>query len=498
MSGSNCALHSLQCEDREREVTFSGVLIFGCDALSNVILIAFATAIINTSFSGCLQRQKPLVRTYSHSMEQFFYDSSWTVYAIPTLTPSLARLLLPTTEASVKLQLAALSQLFWAYLTRERPRYEQEEEKEQVGELKQSTWAKFSSLSHAGSGVRAGTKRKRDDSRHRLRTTHGMWISIGFEKRHYRFVLYTQVADEEPGRKRRLTVEPNSLESISLRAGKSYAKASNVNDTASAILLACAPPAVLKQLLGFCQEQFHTLPDEMHLLKFPSTLLRSSLEQYIAKLYSSFAGNDHHSDAEGEHDKPPDLKLLRSIVGTVKIGILFGPPVAPHLNNIEMAIPPQSVLSVCEGMASTDHEPEERVASNPWLRRLYNSLESSLGLRIPLASDETNTATLPNSPLSEQRSKSPAPGKPEQDPPLRIGRITTNTFAMLTDSRLKFVSKPLSMAAIRNEDGEEENILKLANQDILDAVFDEARRQRREGTIETGPNGFKPSGVPFI
>ena len=66
----------------------------------------------------------------------------------------------------------------------------------------------------------------------------------------------------------------------------------------------------------------------------------------------------------------------------------------------------------------------------------------------------------------------------KSDAPMKISRISNAAYAISCDHRIKFVSRPLH--SVDDPDQPDENCVRRANQELLVAIVEEARRQVRE------------------
>ncbi|KAK5260378.1 hypothetical protein LTR40_004260 [Exophiala xenobiotica] len=132
-------------------------------------------------------------------MEDCLYDTSWLIHSLPTLTPSMLTLLAPpSTQQERSQQTSKLSTHAGAFgesLSRGRPRYESEEEKEKLGSLSQCRWTRLERPAPED-----GQTQQQHLSRKRLRdngddndssTSHGVLISLIYERTTYKFIIYT-------------------------------------------------------------------------------------------------------------------------------------------------------------------------------------------------------------------------------------------------------------------------------------------------------------------
>ncbi len=399
-------------------------------------------------------------------MEYAFYDSSWTVYGIPKLTGSLSGLLLapPATSQARddhRARLEAHADSFNACLGKDRPRYEIEEENMRLGGLKQCMWTRLEQALDQDVPAQAGTKRKRatrEDEEHPQ--CHGILISLIYEKKTYKFIIYTS---SSLSTKRNRTTSIFSNNSTAALAGE-------------AVLLSKSSPTALKALIEYLTSTF-SLPS-IHPLQFPSQLLQTTLERYLTTTYTSIFA-----------DNSPALSraLFKSAIGTLKLSISFFAPIAPKLKSLEISIPPETVLSMCERNITQRAAHGTSASTLPidstFMNTLAGFIMKSAGLSIPVLSKVNADFTDWAYRAQEEQSDEPP------DLPMRVTRVNTGAYAMGVDSRLKFVRK-----AVDGVDGEgEENCIRRANWEVLGRVVEEVRRQARDQEDDHDDGNGQPS-----
>ena len=403
-------------------------------------------------------------------MEDTLYDTSWTVHSILKPTPSLSRLLcLPASTPQARNQhrdrLASHAESFQRTLGKERPRYEREEEKEQLGGLKQCTWTQ---LHHAldddqQPDVRVGGKRKRDAHDDEQLECDGLLVSLFYEKKTYKFIIYTTSSRSNAASKR------------SRIATSSHQSKNPADRPETAILLSKSSPAALKSLLEYLSGTFSLT--NIHPLKLSTTFLQTSLEKYLTlttlSLWTAYADNATRRDK------------LHRVLSTLKLTISFSAPIAPSLRSIEVAIPAQTVSQHYKHVLAAKEE--DRPAA--FMGALAGWILNKTGFHIapPMQSDdlgrkkenEQQIGTVDPSP--ELREASPAPDRVAETVvektkgPMRISRISNGSWALSMDGKIKFSMKAVDVVADAGD--EMGSCVKRANADMLAGVVEEARRQ---------------------
>ena len=416
-------------------------------------------------------------------MQDALYDTSWIVHSIPKLTSSLSRLLSSPSATrrerdAQDVQFSSHAHLFLESLKNDRPRYEREEEKEKLGGLKRCTWTR---LEHELGGeefrsrdAQAGKKRKgdiREDGDEEVQSG-GLSINLVYEKKAYSFILYTSLPSDgsSTSSKRQRTNAPTTRK-----------KPSNT----AALLLSKSSPAALKAVINFFSAAFQV--EEINPLKLSPTLLQTSLEKYLATTYRALLIPKPHSvdDAAAVMEKSP--KVFNSVIGTTKLTISFSAPIAPSLKALEIALPPETVLKMCRRSAADGVETRPKATENRafFLDRLAEYILIKTGLFIPTVrtKDRPDTSARlrtsflqdkdidhdDNEDAAEQHSRS-----------MKITRISTASYAISTDARLKFVSRAVEAVGSDEHDRGQENCVRRANRDLLGAVLDEVSRQGRD------------------
>ncbi|EHY61108.1 uncharacterized protein HMPREF1120_09046 [Exophiala dermatitidis NIH/UT8656] len=479
-------------------------------------------------------------------MDNALYDTSWVLYSITHLPASLHAIILDPklsaggaraqTEALGLSEHAAALRASLAREQEQRPRYEEVEEHERLGVLKECTWRLLLSsraeLEHSSVDAH-GRKRKRD---HRDSTAgascqstgnhhgHALMISLVYDRTTYKLVIYTTEKTPQSSTsssRRDLRPEPDS------------------NSDATAILLCKASPSALKAVTTYLADTFSLALADITPLRLSPALIRSTLEQYLATVSvalgrAAFASAlvaeaEQESVAEEhEHEREQEREhlhsIFQSIVGTLRITISFAPPVAPSLKTLDITVPPRTVgeqyRHVLDGSDQTTNDsrrPQFMDTLATWIR-------DKTGLNIdPFPStivngddndgnddDEGNAAVgndtsvatankTKKNPMrphteteTETESEASVQEPPPHQPPMRVSRVSTAAYAISVEGRLKFASKPVELVngflgllehgsnAEGVSEARHENFVREANQQLLNAVLAEARRQVRE------------------
>ncbi|ETI19480.1 hypothetical protein G647_09314 [Cladophialophora carrionii CBS 160.54] len=403
-------------------------------------------------------------------MKASLYDSSWTVYSIPQITPSLSKLVsapATTLQAHEKRreQLASHAESFREYLDESRPRHERDDEKTSLGGLKHSLWTRLDNMldqdEHPHSPVlHAGKKRPRQqlEQENERTQSNALVVCLAYEKETYKFIIYTTSASSARSSKRRRTASPTSQST------------SAPSTDATAILLAKSSPATLKRFTTYLSDRFSV--DAIRPLSLSSLFLQSSLERYVSTVPSA-------------------------LLGQIRLTLPFARPIAPDLKSLEIAVPRETTESFTKVRASQQRRsgPRQTRGEKLFMHHLANSILNKTGLSIPVI---CNVHGGEDSPVVDpQRDTNPA----------RISKVSTVCFALSAECRLKFERKAVEAAEGvkgvhdegKGEDAGEddtdpdpdgaENCVKRANRELLAALVDEARRQVRDESNPSDSGG---------
>ena len=369
-------------------------------------------------------------------MENCFYETSWLVHSIPKLTAPFAALLTPPStheQARHRYQLSTHADTLRDALSQARPHYEFEEEKEKLGVLRQCKWTRLDGdANEAAQSDYAGRKRKRADSVIDGSTDQGILISLVYEKTTYKFVLYTS-NNNAAKRSRSLP----------------WAQSCSRSQKPTAILLSKSSPSALRSLTNYLYDTFAL--DNIRPLQLPSTFIQGTLQRYLSSIYSSL-----ETASTSQQARIQDTFI--NVISTVKVNIAFSAPVAPHLKSLELAIAPYAVLKAMPENGKSDKE--------YFMGAISSYIHATTGLILPVIDDREG---------SDDGRHAMEVDSPQPEPPMKISRISSAAYAISCDHRLKFVLRAVD--AVEGSDSTGRNCVRKANQEVLDAVVEEAARQ---------------------
>ncbi|KAL2433628.1 hypothetical protein ABEF95_007970 [Exophiala dermatitidis] len=464
-------------------------------------------------------------------MDNALYDTSWVLYSIAHLPASLHAIILdPKRDAGgpraqlEELGLSEHADTLRASLAREqeqRPRYEEVEEHERLGVLKDCTFRRLLLSSRAeleNDSDAYGRKRKRDhfdttgaDSQSNgNHHGHALMISLVYDRTTYKFVIYTAEKRQSSTSSRRRDLRPNS------------------DSDPTVILLCKASPSALKTVTTYLADTFSLVLTDITPLKLSPALIRATLEQYLGTVSIALGraavaasaraegGEPEGEEHDRDHDHEHRQSTFQSIVGTLRITISFAPPVAPSLKTLDITVPPRTVgeqyRHVLDGSNQTTDDNDSRRPQ--FMDTLATWIRDKTGLNIdPFPStivnddnddhddDEGNAAVGNDTATANKTKKNPTRRQTESEtsvqepppppPPMHVSRVSTAAYAMSVEGRLKFASKPVELVdgflgliehgnAEGDSEASNENFVREANQRLLNAVLAEARRLVRE------------------
>lgn len=268
-------------------------------------------------------------------------------------------------------------------------------------------------------------------------TTSGLEFSIIYDRTTYKFIVYTS-SDTK-----------TSPASASLP-----------------LVLAKANASLTKRFFSFLATTYH-LSDPTS-LKLSSHLLLFTTQTYISAL--------HHS-LEPLTENHSILSLLRDIIGSLKITISVNDAsskaqlIKPHLRTIDLDVTSETLYQLLQN--SVPRRPSERSKKHDdplppitFLAELKNLVRERTGLKLPITPEE------PKQPLADNVN-----GATIDEPVLRVTRIQSTAFAISVEGRLKLSNKPVDMMdVVPGLTGGDENVVKLANKGLLEAIVKEAER----------------------
>ena len=122
------------------------------------------------------------------------------------------------------------------------------------------------------------------------------------------------------------------------------------------------------------------------------------------------------------------------------------------------------------GKPSSRSKKRDELSPITFLASLQELTRERTGLILPI------TPTVTKKPLATNANGA----APADEPPLRVTRIQCTAFAIGMEGRLKFSSRPVEMMeVVPGLTSGNENVVKLANRDLLEAVVKEAERVQR-------------------
>ncbi len=330
-------------------------------------------------------------------MDERLYDTSFTLYAV-TDSSLPYQSLLQANQSTLNVHASRLRE----YLNL-RPKYEDDEEKENIGGLRDCTWIAFRNPPQV---------RRHADV---------ISVVLNYDRAIYKFILYSNTSTASPGTK-----------------------------VGMPLLLAKAPAVVTRRFLSFTVETFHVT---IHPLKLPNNCLASTISVYIARLYSSF---------ETVSGATSMLSLLKDTIGNVKLSISVNPgsangaDIAQHLRTMDLDVPAETLYQLLTLPPPPAFAREYKHCG--FLLSLQHHIHQRTGLILPL---------LPNS----------STGDDVSEPPLKLSRIASASFALSAEGRLKFSSKTFeALETVPGLDSGDENVVKKANAQLLEAIVSEAMK----------------------
>ncbi|KAK5063090.1 hypothetical protein LTR84_005166 [Exophiala bonariae] len=434
-------------------------------------------------------------------MDDSLYDTSWILYTIPSLSTPLNSLLAPPPSSSQSTTFSALDQhakiLHNSLIDRQRPRYEDEEEKEKLGGLRACTWTRLSGGTRREARTRPIVKQKRkreemtDDDK--INLEQGLLVSLVYDKTTYKFAIFAAAQPETSTKRPRFSAfrppAPRTTETKPDNQG---------------IVLAKASPSAFKAFQSYLSDMFAI--KEINALKLPPQFLQSTIAKYISTIHTGL------SRTTSERQLPLDIK---AVLGMMKISISFSAPIAPSLKMLDVEVPSETILAAISRIDPDKraenhdrHEPEQQEnATETVLDVLKQSIYERTGLKLPLSQDEKPKDPDPADQTEDNVEPTPADAtaipttapattddnkpEPEPEPPMRISRILSAAFAISSEGRLKLALKAAETCDSEgegNHDNEDStlqpnsgaNVVRVANEALLKAVLLEARRQKRE------------------
>lgn len=277
-------------------------------------------------------------------MDDRLYDTSLTLYSVTNSSLSY-RNLLQANESALNARGAGLREHLSI-----RPKYEDDEEREKIGGLRDCSWTAFHSPHHCQPDADAIT------------------IVLTYDRAIYKFVLCSNASIARPGTKVDMP-----------------------------LLLVKASAAVARRFLSFLTETFHVTVNS---LKLPNAFLASTVSAYISTLYSSF---------RSVSDTTSTLSLLKDTVGSLKLSIFVNPgsangaEIAQHLRNMDIDVPAETLYQLLSSSPAPAFA--RGFQQYDFLLSLQHHIHQRTGLILPIlpnnsTSDDTNEPPLKLSRIS--------------------------------------------------------------------------------------------------
>ena len=367
-------------------------------------------------------------------MDPVFYDTSWTLHALTTSSPSALQSLYDKILATLA---ARLHQSHTVQRSRKRRAFssgsyaygasgdeEEDSETERTGALRTCTWTTTPIFSGEGE-IDAG-----DLDAQKIELVH--------EKVTHKFILLAQ------GRRRHQHPEKGIGNDNSQR-------------TDTILVLSKSTPTTFKHVLSFLQGELDTNARNHDTLATPlrlsGTTLQACFHDFIAALAPLSPSSMLSSLHRGDSSDPVEVNV-DEILGAIKVTVSFGTVVAQAgLKSLDVDLPANSV----KGLLSADRV-QKGQRPRTLLALLAAQIEARTGLRLPVAGEQEREA--------------------EDDPIMRITKLTCAAFALSGDGRLKFSSKALS--AVRG-DMRGEKVVGRAQEEMLGRILGTAEQQQQHG-----------------
>ena len=370
-------------------------------------------------------------------MNDVFYDTSFTLYAVSDASPQYQKLA-ECDQADLNVHAEALR----LHLSTKRPRYESEEEREKIGGLRACRWTVIKRY--------AGQKRKRgrdDDSDDFDPITtaedapmEGFAITLTYDKATYKFILYAasdspdQTAKPRPTKRRRKP-KPNTLP----------------------LLLTKSNASLSRHVLTFLTTTFSI---SITPLKLPPHLLQQTLQTYITSLWTSLHSISNTQSPQSQ---------LRDTIGTLKITIAtntthpHGLHIAKRLRSIDVDVPSETLSQLLNEATTRSHAGRRGITTASFLVGLRDHVRERTGLILPLP------------PAVGAREVSGEDGEEGVELPWKVTRISTGAFALSSEGRLKMSLKAVDAVEVVGGLGSGEgNVVRVVNRVLVAGLVREA------------------------
>lgn len=342
-------------------------------------------------------------------MDDVLYDTSLTLYTITEGTKALNALLEADQDA---LDLKALN--LQDHLSHGRARYEDEEEHEKIGGLRDCTWK----LLH-----------------HEDQPAHGVIVSLLYDKITYRFI-FLAVQGNSNKRRKDNTVNPLPL------------------------LLIKASTSVTTRFLNFLSIHFQA--PVVQALKLPPPHLASTLSSYITSLVAA------HRPIAVDYALQA---FLQDTIGSVKLTItVTSAEIAKSLRTIDVDIPTETLSQLIRDGASDPAQAADSTASpkpERFLANLQHHIHERTGLVLPLTAD-------PESLAAQSTDAEPPPEAPLK---LTRISTTAFALSSDPAGRLKLAMRSVQAVEVVPglDSGREGNVVRRANGELLRGLLAAAR-----------------------
>ena len=373
-------------------------------------------------------------------MDSAFYDTSWALHTITTASPS-ASAMQSLHDKNLATFAGRLHQSHASQRARNRrpiPSYnrsydavdgeeEEDSEDERTGALRTCTWSLVPTGDAEDDG--GGLEAQR--------------IELVHEKVTHKFLLLA-----------RWQRHPTAQQS-----GRSNQDAAPQRPN-TILLLSKSTPTTFKHVVSFLQDELDTGARHQDTpatpLKLSGPTLQACFHGFIRALASpppsGTSASSHHDDVRRWVNVN-----VEEILGAVKVTVSFGTVVAQAgLKSLEIDLPANSVKGLLSARNGSNPGMDGEERPRTLLALLAAQIEARTGLRLPVASEEAR--------------------QEEDDPILRITKLTCAAFALSGDGRLKFSSKALS--AVRGS-AQGERMVGRAQEEMLGRILEVAGRQQQ-------------------
>jgi hypothetical protein len=213
------------------------------------------------------------------------------------------------------------------------------------------------------------------------------------------------------------------------------------------LLLVKASAAITTRFFGWLTEQFEAAT-VMITLNFRSpNFLPLVMGGYVASIVAA------HSAIADEHSL---LEFLRDTVGTMKLNVAVSDIEAEKsLKSIDLDVPPETLFQLCSPNSPRDS----------FMDGLRRHVHARTGLLLPFS----------DSPDAEDESSE------KSEPPFKLSRVSCGALALSGQGRIKFSKKAVNAVdAVPGLGSGPENIVRLANQDLLERLMLEAKERVKD------------------